>query len=60
MLKELENDPKSNGPASSPRTQSGRSTKIMAMMIEPGSKTCRAALNSEEGDQWEEVIAKEV
>ena len=30
------------------------------MMIEPGPKTCRAALNSEDADQWKEAIDKEV
>jgi hypothetical protein len=30
------------------------------MMIEPGQKTYRAALNSEDAEQWNEEIGKEV
>ena len=32
----------------------------MAMMIEPGPKTYRAALNSEDAEQWKEAIGKDV
>jgi len=32
----------------------------MAMMIEPGPKTYRAALNSEDAEQWKEANGKEV
>jgi len=32
----------------------------MAMMIEPGPMIYSAALNSENGDQWQEAIGKEV
>jgi len=60
MLKELESDLKMTAPATSSRTLSGRSTIIMAMMIEPGPKTYCAALNSENADQWKEAIGKEV
>jgi len=60
MLTELESDVKSTAPASSSRTPSGRSTISMVKMIEPGPKTYRAALHSEDADQWKEAIANEV
>jgi len=60
MLKELESDLKTTAPATSSRTQSGRSTIMTATMIKPGPKTYRAALNSENADQWKEAIGKEV
>jgi len=60
MLKELQSDVKLIVLASSSRTRSGRSTISMAMMIEPGPKTYRTALNSEDANQWKEAIGKEV
>jgi hypothetical protein len=60
MLKELYSNLKSTAPASSSRTRNGRRTLRMAMMIEPGPKTCRAALNSEDAAQWKQAIAKEL
>jgi hypothetical protein len=60
ILNELQSNLKSTALASSSRTWSGRSTISMAMMIEPGPKTCRAGLNSEDAKQWKEAIGKEV
>ena len=60
MLKDLQSDQKSTALASSSRTRSGRSSISMAMMIEPGPRTYRGALNSEDAEQWKEAIGKEV
>jgi len=60
ILNELQSDLKSTALASSSRTQSASSTISIAMMMEPGQKTYRAALNSEDADQRKEVIGKEV
>jgi len=60
MFKDLQSDLKSTAPASSSRTRSGRSTISLAMMIKPGPKTYRAALNPEDAEQWKEAIGKEV
>jgi len=60
MLKDLESKLKPTARASSSRTRSEWSTISMVMMIEPGPKTYRAALNSKDADQWKEAIGKEV
>jgi hypothetical protein len=60
MFKELECNLNLTAPASSSRTQSGRSPISMAMMTERGPKTYIAALNSKDADEWKEAIAKEV
>jgi len=60
MIKELDSDLQSTALASSCLTRTGRSTIYMAMMIERGPKTYHASLNSEDSDQWTEVIGKEV
>jgi len=60
LLKKLESNLKSMAPASSSHTRRGWSTISMAMMIEPSPDTYRAALNSEDADQWKEAIGTEV
>ena len=60
VLKAFQGNLKSTAPDSSSETRSGRSTISMAMMIEPGPKTYRAALDSENDEQWKGVIGKEV
>jgi hypothetical protein len=60
LLKDLQSHVKLTAPATSSRIRSGMSTMTVAMMIEPGPKTQRAALNSEDADQCKEAIGKEV
>jgi hypothetical protein len=59
-LKELERDLKSAASASSSPTRSEWRKISPAMIIKPGPKTHRAALNSEDADQWKEAIGKVV
>jgi hypothetical protein len=62
MIRELQSNLKNSNPASTSRTRKGASTAniSIAMMIEPGPKTYKAAMEAEDSDQWKEAIGKEV
>jgi len=61
-VRELQSNLNDTNPASTSQTRMGASTAniSVAMMIEPGPKTYKAAMEAEDSDQWKEAIGKEV
>jgi len=55
-----ETPPAETPPPKPSRSGSNAAIVSIAMMIEQGTKTCRAALDAETSVQWEEAIGKEV